>query len=229
MTGGRPNLLIILFLYLPYSLLIGQIDYSSQIQPIFLNHCLSCHVSVNGSGALELDSYEYLMQGDSNNGPVVIPFNADSSLLYKVLSPIPVVVPNEPICCQMPKNADPLSINQQELIRDWINQGAIGPTASIVTSQVPQNFLLHVYPNPFNNVIRIRVQSNDSKLYSVFIFDILGKRVKTLINKKKLPSNYSFYWQGDDDLGNTRSAGVYIIGIKENENLRKTKKILYLK
>ena len=92
--------------------LLGQIDYGSQIQPIFNNHCLECHVSINGSGALVLDSYEYLMQGDSNNGPVVIPFNADSSLLYKVLLRDSVIVPNEPICCRMPKNADPLPIDQ---------------------------------------------------------------------------------------------------------------------
>ena len=92
--------------------LFTQIDYNQQIQPVFNNHCLSCHVSVNGSGALELDSYEYLVQGDSNNGPVIIPFNADSSLLYRVLLPFEVEVPNEPICCRMPKNGDPLSIDQ---------------------------------------------------------------------------------------------------------------------
>ena len=61
-----------LFLFIHTAILIGQIDYTTQIQPIFNNHCISWHLAVNGSGALELDSYEYLMQGDSNNGPVVI-------------------------------------------------------------------------------------------------------------------------------------------------------------
>ena len=83
------------FIYiLILSSLRSEIDYLTEIQPIFDNNCVECHVSINGSGALELDSYEYLMQGDSNNGPVVIPFNADSSLLYRVLLIDSVIVPN---------------------------------------------------------------------------------------------------------------------------------------
>ena len=60
---------------------------------------------------LELDSYEYLMQGDSNNGPVVIPVNADGKLLYTVLLIDLVIIPNEPIYCKVPKNASPYHIS----------------------------------------------------------------------------------------------------------------------
>ena len=74
-----------IFNFLIYILILSslrsEIDYLTEIQPIFDNNCVECHISINGSGALELDSYEYLMQVDSNNEPVVIPFNADSSLL----------------------------------------------------------------------------------------------------------------------------------------------------
>ena len=83
----------------------------SEIQPIFDNYFVECHISTNGSGALELDSYECQMQRDSNNGPDVIPFNADSSLLYRVLLIDSAIVPNEPICCRMPKNASPLHLS----------------------------------------------------------------------------------------------------------------------
>ena len=71
------------------------------------------------------------MQDNSNNGPVVFPFNADSSLLYRVLLRDSVIIPNEPICCRMPKNSDPLSIEQQTIIYNWINEGVIGPTVSV--------------------------------------------------------------------------------------------------
>ena len=100
------------------SSLLGEIDFLIEIQPIFDNNCIECHVSINGSGALELDSYEYLLQGDNNNGPVIIPFNADSSLLYRVLLIDSVIVPNELICCRMPKNASPLHISDQIKIYD---------------------------------------------------------------------------------------------------------------
>ena len=44
------------------SSLRSEIDYLTEIQPIFDNNCVECHISINGSGALELDSYEYLRQ-----------------------------------------------------------------------------------------------------------------------------------------------------------------------
>ena len=79
--------------------MVGEVDYLLSVQPIFNNHCVSCHSGTFGSGVLELDSFQRLIEGDSNNGPVVLPFNADSSLLYKVLLRDSVIVPNEPICC----------------------------------------------------------------------------------------------------------------------------------
>ena len=104
---------------------------------------------------MELDSYEYLMQDNSNNGPVVFPFNADSNLLYRVLLRDSVIVPNEPICCRMPKNADPLSLEQKTIIYNWINEGAIEPTVSVQKESIKKSPLLRVYPNPFNNKIKI--------------------------------------------------------------------------
>ena len=126
--------------------MFGQIDYLEDIQPIFNNNCISCHSGTYGSGALELDSFERLIEGDSNNGPVVLPFNADSSLLYRVLLRDSVIVPNEPICCRMPKNADPLPIDQRTAIYDWINEGALG-SSSLTVNPTPTN-----YKNKFKNI-----------------------------------------------------------------------------
>ena len=50
--------------------MFGQIDYLQDIQPIFNNHCIDCHTGSNGSGALKLNSYEDVMEGNSNNGLV---------------------------------------------------------------------------------------------------------------------------------------------------------------
>ena len=85
-----------------FNQLSSQIDYGAYIQPIFDNNCIGCHEYPVRSGALELNNYSNLMLGESNNGPVVIPFNPDSSLLYRVLLRDSVIVPNEPICCRMP-------------------------------------------------------------------------------------------------------------------------------
>ena len=161
--------------------MFGQIDYLQDIQPIFNNHCISCHSGTYGSGALELDSFERLIEGDSNNGPVVLPFNADSSLLYKVLLRDSVIVPNEPICCRMPKNADPLPMDQRMAIYIWINEGALG-SSSLAINPTLTNYKinLNTYPNPFNNFVRISFLSDNNIQKEVFIYDIMGALVKSI-------------------------------------------------
>ena len=223
------NSFLRIFLFVCVTILLGQVDYTTQVQPIFNNHCLSCHLAVNGSGALELDSYEYLMQGDSNNGPAVIPFNADSSLLYKVLLPMPVIVPNEPICCQMPKNADPLTLEQQTIIYNWINEGALGPTVSVKHEGLKNPFLLRAYPNPFNNRIEISYQLIDKQLAVIKIYDILGNNIKTIRNKNQNFEWSSVSWDATNYAGSPVSGGIYLVGLQTNGILQKLQKVVYVK
>ena len=223
------NSFLRIFLFVCVTILLGQVDYTTQVQPIFNNHCLSCHLAVNGSGALELDSYEYLMQGDSNNGPAVIPFNADSSLLYKVLLPMPVIVPNEPICCQMPKNADPLTLEQQTIIYNWINEGALGPTVSVNHEGLKNPFLLRAYPNPFNNKIEISYQLIDKQPVVIKIYDILGNNIKTIKNKNQNLEWSSVSWDATNYTGSAVSGGIYLVGLQTNGILQKLEKVVYVK
>ena len=184
---------------------------------------------MNGSGALELDSYEYLMQGDSNNGPVVIPFNADSSLLYKVLLPMPVIVPNESICCQMPKNADPLTFEQQTIIYNWINEGGFGPTVSVNHHGSKNPLLLRIYPNPFNNRIEIFYQLIDKQSVTITIYDILGNNIKTIKNKNQNLEWSSVFWDATNYAGSSVSGGIYLVGLQTNGILQKLQKVVYVK
>ena len=178
---------------------------------------------------MELDSYEYLIQGDSNNGPVVFPFNADSSLLYRVLLRDSVIVPNEPICCRMPKNADPLTIEQQTIIYNWINEGAIGPNVSIQEEALKQPPVLRVYPNPFNNRIEISYKVIEPGPVNVSIFDIVGKQVKTIDRVDHNIGWNSGFWDGKDNAGRAVSGGIYLIRLQSLERLETIEKILYIK
>ena len=60
-------------MFIAIGMLFGQVDYESQVQTILNNSCAtSCHVNGGGyHGNLDLSSYDNLMAGDSNNGPVV--------------------------------------------------------------------------------------------------------------------------------------------------------------
>ena len=169
------------------------------------------------------------MQGDSNNGPAVVPFNADSSLLYRVLLRDSVIVPNEPIYCRMPKNADPLTDDQQAIIYNWINEGAIGPTVAVEDESFDESSLLHVYPNPFNNKVKISYSVNEPGLTYILIFDILGKKIKTMPRKNQSNAMQSFFWNGTDDFNRPVSGGLYLIGIKRSNRLERLEKVLYIK
>ena len=95
------------------------ISYALDIQPIFNLRCTSCHGSP-GINDLNLSSFETLMEGNSVNGPVVIPYDADNSILYDV------VANDQPasVSSRMPDGETPLNDTQINLIEDWINEGA---------------------------------------------------------------------------------------------------------
>ena len=99
------------------------ISYSTQIQPIFNTdkaNCIMCH-SGSGSNNLNLTSYDNLMDGNSNNGPVVTAGDADNSIL------IQKILGTASFGDQMPPN-DPTYFDSHQdelqLIKDWINEGA---------------------------------------------------------------------------------------------------------
>ena len=218
-----------LFIYiLILSFLRSEIDYLTEIQPIFDNHCVECHISLNGSGALELDSYEYLMQGDSNNGPVVFPFNADSSLLYRVLLRVPVIVPNEPICCRMPKNADPLPMSDQQKIYNWINEGANESSLNNFESKVREKRIkIMIYPNPFNSSVTIQYFLKKEEKLLLTLYDVKGKQVKILSNTIETAGLKSIKWDSNDRNGKRVPSGIYFVSLMVN-NQKEIKKLLLI-
>jgi len=87
----------------------AQVDYNSQIQPIFDARCISCHGSMGG---LNLTSYENLIDGGLS-GDEVIPYDhASSELWIRVNSG------------QMPPGNNDLTDEQVNLIAQWIDEGA---------------------------------------------------------------------------------------------------------
>ena len=104
-----------------------------EVQDIFYSYCTRCHYS-EGAGDLEaglvLTSYQELMDGDSKHGPVIIPGNADGSILMQKIGP------NPPFGARMPYSGAYLNEAQINTIRDWINAGAIGPRATRIKRKV---------------------------------------------------------------------------------------------
>ncbi len=66
------------------------------------------------------------------------------------------------------------------------------------------------YPNPFTKYTTIEFTITRQSKVRLDIFNITGKRVKTLYDQKATPGKYSFSWDGKDNSGAELPAGIYL-------------------
>lgn len=98
-----------------------KIDFARDIQPIFEKNCLSCHGAKKAMGQLRLDNKKLAFKGGIS-GIAILPGNSQKSLLLqRVLGTGDQT--------RMPLAGSPLSNAQIELLRAWIDQGAVWNTA----------------------------------------------------------------------------------------------------
>ena len=90
----------------------SSLSFSKDVFPIFEASCVKCHGVEKVSRGLDLTSYEKILAG-SVKGPVVLPGDADNSLLVKLTTE-----------GKMPKQGAKLTSDQVEIVRNWISQGA---------------------------------------------------------------------------------------------------------
>jgi hypothetical protein len=117
--------------------------------------------------------------------------------------------------------------------QDGTNMGAYGVGCSAILAVeeefIPMQFAIHQnYPNPFNPVTTIRYELPENGLVNIIIYDILGRRVKTLISQTQTAGHRSVQWNATNDYGKPVSAGVYIYQIQAGKHIN-TKKMLLLK
>lgn len=91
----------------------GGVSFANDILPILQSRCVNCHGGDRIEEGLLMRSYAELMAG-SDNGPVILPGNAEGSLLVELV-----------VNREMPKRGPKLTPPQTQLIVDWVNQGAL--------------------------------------------------------------------------------------------------------
>jgi ankyrin repeat protein/mono/diheme cytochrome c family protein len=103
----------------------GPVDFVRDVQPIFRAHCISCHGSEMQMNGLRLDRRADAMRGSTQT--LIGPGNADGSKLYHRIA-------DTALGTQMPPG-HPLTPQQIETIRQWIDEGANWPDAA--SGEVP--------------------------------------------------------------------------------------------
>jgi C1A family cysteine protease len=93
----------------------------------------------------------------------------------------------------------------------------------------PMVFTLHQNrPNPFNLQTNIAYCVSTPGQVSLTVYDVLGRRVRTLVEKNQTPGEKSVDWDGRDDQGNIVASGIYFFQIVTME-FTETKKMMLLK
>jgi mono/diheme cytochrome c family protein len=118
----------------------AEVDYTRDVKPLLQQHCVGCHGAKRQRGDLRLDSRAALLKGGSR-GPAVVAGKAAESLL------IQAVIQDDPEIA-MPPEGDPLSSAEVQVLRDWIDQGALGPAdEATARKEIPWSFRPVQRPN----------------------------------------------------------------------------------
>lgn len=92
------------------------------------------------------------------------------------------------------------------------------------TEQLPTEFALSQnYPNPFNTQTAIKYGLPEASYVSIDIYDLLGRKVETIVNEHKQSGYHQITWNS-----NNVSSGIYFYKIHAGEFVE-TKKMLLLK
>jgi hypothetical protein len=84
------------------------------------------------------------------------------------------------------------------------------------------------YPNPFNPRTTIKYYLARTTDVKVVIYNALGQKVRTLVNKKQAGGDYQVYWRGDNDMGHSVASGTYFLKF-DTEKYSKVQKMLLLR
>jgi len=99
---------------------------------------------------------------------------------------------------------------------------------------LPKEFTLSQnYPNPFNpsTTIPFRVYGSRFIVHSpihttLIVYNILGQKVRTLVDEEKLPGNYRVIWDGKDNSGKEIGSGIYFYRLKTKDYTTAKKMVL---
>ena len=84
------------------------------------------------------------------------------------------------------------------------------------------------HPNPFNPETDISFRLAEQTRASLVIYNILGEKVKTLVDREMAAGNHTVHWDGKDEAGNPVASGIYFYRLKA-KSFDQTKRMLLMK
>lgn len=84
-------------------------------------------------------------------------------------------------------------------------------SVGIGEASIPGGTLRSVYPNPFSTRTAVSFYVSDATPMTLAVYDIQGRRVKTLYEGRMGAGEHTRYWNGRDEAGRSVSKGIYVV------------------
>lgn len=132
------------------------------------------------------------------------------------------VVVKTGIWCGGPEYSFDVAVDEISLI-------PVGGSAIYKNQQanIEQYQLFQNYPNPFNPTTTINFALAGKETVSLAVYDLTGRKIKTLVSETFNAGNYAVTWDGCNDAGNIVPSGVYFYKIQAG-NYSTMKKMTFL-
>ncbi len=119
----------------------------------------------------------------------------------------------------------------------WLGSKAMGiisfrvsngnPSAIASKDELPKAIaILGISPNPFNPSTTISFSLPSASKMNLAVYDITGRKVRTLMSNHLSAGNHSAVWDGRDNAGRTVSSGVYIARLEAGKAVKSMKMLL---
>jgi hypothetical protein len=102
------------------------------------------------------------------------------------------------------------SVEYESLV--YTDEGSCGepdPQGAPRAEVIVRKAYLKAQPNPFNPTVQIGYGVPETSHVELAIFDVSGRRVKTLVSEVRTNGAYTATWTGDNDRGEHAASGIY--------------------
>lgn len=181
-------------------------DYTETIAPLLQKYCAGCHNEADREGGLALDSFALLQQG-GDTGPALLPGQADSSRLIRVLTGAA-----EP---KMPPEDNPAPTPDEiELLRAWIEGGARGPEGAEPQRRTLKTPDIPSAPEADATITSLALSHDGARLATarfatITLSNAQGEALHTLGGLPGKVNRLHFSQQGDRLIAASGVAGLY--------------------
>ncbi|MBT3345867.1 MAG: hypothetical protein HN712_16940 [Gemmatimonadetes bacterium] len=130
---------------------------------------------------------------------------------------------------ESPHLADGLELGDGVLLDPGYAPQAISWQSSVSDLLLPRETTLQQnYPNPFNPTTVLPFSLKRDQDVRLEIYNVLGQRIRTLVEGPMSAGFHTLVWNGRDDVGRHVGAGLYFT-LLETESIRHTRKMSLLK